>query len=382
MYLVDHKQGAANRQQTIVSPTLSAERARLEALVVDVWDRVLERGPAARTASILDLKVGVLRIHRLLRELAKATGVALPITAIFQAPTVASLVEVLRQRAAPPSEPLVLIRPGDGEPPPLFLFPGLGGMVLELLDLGRLIKHRGAIYAGLFRGLDGEQEPDRTVADLAAYQLAAVRSVQPHGPYLLAGHSLGGLVALELARLLSNAGEPVVFVALIEPNLPERTWPVSVRLAFLWRRVAQHVAAVRALSPRQAFDYVSTHIRPLFNRLLRLVGVGGRAASSPYHLEGLPAELAAVRAASLAAFYAYDIKPYAGKVTFLNSKGGDALSCDPLKVFPQFMREYDALVCSGDHATMLREPHVRQLAEQISTCLTELELSSDRFGGA
>jgi thioesterase domain-containing protein len=262
---------------------------------------------------------------------------------------------------------------GDGRSA-LFVFPGVGGMVLELFDLGRLIHHRGPIYANLSRGLDGQQTPDRTVANMAAYQVGVVRKIQPHGPYCFLGFSLGGLVAIEVARLFLKEGETVAFLGLIEPNLPERVWPPSVKREFLYNRAKAHVSALSKLSTGDAIKYASARAKPLFNRLHRLVGFAAAASASPYHLDGLSMELAQVREARLAAFYAYELEDYQGKVVLFNSKDGDPLSCRPVKVFPKHVQEYESFTCSGDHATMVRMPHVQQLADQISTCLTKLDL--------
>jgi acetoacetyl-CoA synthetase len=202
---------------------------------------------------------------------------------------------------------------------------------------------------------------------MAAYQLTVVRSVQSRGPYCLLGFSLGGLLAMELAQLLLEAGETVAFLGLLDPNLPERLWPVSARRDFLLSRAKSHIAALRALSRKQTFAYLLAHAKPLFSRLQRLIGLGGAdAADSPYYLEGLPAGLGDVREASLTAFYAYDIAYYPGKVTLFKAEGGDPLSVDPLKVFPQHMREHEVFISGGDHATMLRQPHVGELGADLN----------------
>ena len=71
---------------------------------------MLERGPEARKASILDLKVGLLRAHRLLAAIAKATGIAIPITALFKVDTAEKLTAALRSGAALLPEPLAEIK--------------------------------------------------------------------------------------------------------------------------------------------------------------------------------------------------------------------------------------------------------------------------------
>ena len=56
--------------------------------------------------------------------------------------------------------------------------------------------------------------------EMAAEYVAAVREIQPQGPYLLGGWSAGGLVALEMAQQLLAQGEPIHMLALLD-TIPE-----------------------------------------------------------------------------------------------------------------------------------------------------------------
>ncbi|WP_374307580.1 thioesterase domain-containing protein [Methylocella sp.] len=339
-----------------------------EALVGRLWDRILERGPQAREASLLDLKLGVRRVHRLFEAIAQETGVALPLTTMFVAPTVAALAEVVRRGEAPPQPRSVLIQPHE-RGTPLFLFPGVGGHILELYDLGRLLRAGGPVYANLFQGFDGRAPLHRSLAEMADYQKRVVREIQPAGPYRLAGFSLGALVALETARRLREAGEEVTFLGLIEPNLPERLWPPAVKRAFLLRRLRTHLATLKALPPSELLPYLGERASPLLRRLRRLAGAQGEADASPYSLANLPKDLAEAREAGLAAFYGYEIAPYDGDAIFFDSAGGDPLSCRPGDVFPPYLRACEFHRFSGDHASLMREPHVSELADAMSRAL-------------
>ena len=56
----------------------------------------------------------------------------------------------------------------------------------------------------------------KSLEELAAYYLYAVRSIQPQGPYLLAGWSFGATVAFEMARQLLDNNEKVDFLGLLD----------------------------------------------------------------------------------------------------------------------------------------------------------------------
>ncbi|SER84762.1 Thioesterase domain-containing protein [Streptomyces sp. yr375] len=69
-------------------------------------------------------------------------------------------------------------------------------------------------------GFDGVSEPATTIQELANRHTAALRAVRPHGPYQLLGWSLGGVVAYEMARLLTAAGEDVPLLVIVDAALP------------------------------------------------------------------------------------------------------------------------------------------------------------------
>jgi thioesterase domain-containing protein/acyl carrier protein len=76
------------------------------------------------------------------------------------------------------------------------------------------------VYAFRPRGADQELPPHLTIDAMIADYLAALRSLQPAGPYHLAGWSTGGIFAFALAEALERAGEEVALVAMFDTPLP------------------------------------------------------------------------------------------------------------------------------------------------------------------
>jgi thioesterase domain-containing protein len=357
---------------SVASLPLMAESAPKPAscdVVAEIWARLLGHKARNDSARLIDLSVGVGRVYRLLTEIERETGVALPISVVFQAPTLKDLSEVVRQRAWPRFEPQVLMKSGKTDTPSLMIFPGLGGSVFQLLDLARLIVHPGATYIMQQQGLSGDAPPHTTIDAMAHFQLAAIKAVQPTGPYNLLGYSLGGIVVLEVARMLCARGEDVAFIGMIEPGLPETLWPASVRVGFLLNRVKHHWQTVRAqATTADAVGYIAGHMRPLVGRLSRLLGTDA-GGWSPYTLDGLPNALATLRNANIQAVYAYKLRPFHGAVKFFRSELGDPLSCDPMKVWPRYLSQLTVWTMPGGHETILRGKHVKILADRISRLL-------------
>lgn len=56
-----------------------------------------------------------------------------------------------------------------------------------------------------------------TIEEIAAATIESMRTVQPHGPYMLSGFCGGGLIVYEMAHQLKRQGEEVDFLLLVEP---------------------------------------------------------------------------------------------------------------------------------------------------------------------
>jgi thioesterase domain-containing protein len=132
-----------------------------------------------------------------------------------------------------PWRALVTVQRG-GDRLPFFCVHGAGGNVLNFHDLSRGMNRAQPFYGLQASGVDGVSRPHATIGEMARAYLAEVRERQPHGPYLLGGYSAGGIVAFEMARLLTGAGDRVGLLALLDtrhPRAPIQRMDLATRLA-------------------------------------------------------------------------------------------------------------------------------------------------------
>jgi myxalamid-type polyketide synthase MxaB len=115
--------------------------------------------------------------------------------------------------------PLVQLQTGDAAPP-LILLPALGGDARYYADLVRHLDRDRPVYVFRPRGIDQDLPPHTHIDDMMGDYLAALREVQPSGPYYLAGWSTGGTFAFALAEAIERAGEEVAIVALMDSPMP------------------------------------------------------------------------------------------------------------------------------------------------------------------
>ncbi len=335
-----------------------------ECLVAEIWSRTLASRRLDRNTSILEMRTGMLQVYRFLEELEQASGMSLPITLVFQAPTIPQLANVLRSGHLPPFDPAIMMKTGNNSTP-LFILPGLGGSVFQLFGLAREICFPGAVYVNQQAGLDGVQTPHQTMEDMVRFQIEIIRSKQTTGPYLLLGYSFGGTLVLEVARRLITDGGDVGFIGLIEPYLPERNWPAAASIRFLLCRLQDHRKSVRGVTFRELVSYAGSHISSLLMRVGRMLGRSG-GSRSPYLVEGLPPAVEKLSSATHQAVCRYKIRKFDGAVSLFLSELGDPLACDPLQAWPRYLTNVHVIPVAGDHATMIGGRNIKSLAATIS----------------
>jgi amino acid adenylation domain-containing protein len=117
------------------------------------------------------------------------------------------------RREYAPEEMLVrLAEKGSGTP--LFLVQSIGGGLLCYADLVASLRGEKPVYG--LAAPDAVLSDQHDIAGMAGLYVRALQAVQPHGPYMLGGWSLGGVVAFEVARQLEDAGERIDSLVLLD----------------------------------------------------------------------------------------------------------------------------------------------------------------------
>ena len=336
---------------------------RTERAVGEIWTRVLQLECVDRNADFFDLGGDSLAALELMFGIEETLGVELPVTMIFEAPTIASLSAAIEAHAAPVFSPLVRIREGSGGAP-LFIVHGVGGNVMELFALGRQVSMEGPVYAIQAKGLDGQADPLRSIADMAVYYLDAIRTAFPFGPYHLAGYSSGGLIALEMAQRLEAQDNPAASLTLIDTQTNARQWPLSIWLGLLWQRARQHAATAAGQTAGNNVRLAARLTGSLVKRVLWRLGAG---TQSPNALSvRVPPALLAVHDATLAAVARYRPQRYDRPVLLVVPRIKDELMAPVERIWLRMTRALSVQSVDGDHRSMIRDAGCARIAALLS----------------
>ncbi|MDY7092834.1 MAG: amino acid adenylation domain-containing protein [Acidobacteriota bacterium] len=295
----------------------------------------------------------------------------LPVATLFRAPTIAELGRLLDGEGGRSTSVLVAMGGQSLPARPFYCVHGIGGNVFRLVRLARLMAGQRPFYGlqGWVGG--GDTAYLGSVETMARRYVPEILALQPRGPYLLGGYSLGSLVAYEMARILTAEGHEVAFVGLLDVAAPSPGASPEAAKAELSKGsfeggIARELGIpiepdkLFALEPRQRLGYVleagmkSGALPPGFTHqdAFRYIDV--------YQKTGF-------------ASASYGRHPYGGRVA-LFSTPTDEEPPDPTLGWGELAAGgVDVYSIPGDHFSLVMEPHVEEVARTLCRALDEAE---------
>ena len=368
-----------------------APQGEVEEILARIWQALLRLERVGRSDDFFELGGYSMLALDLRSRIADELGVEVSLSALIEAPTIARLAQLIAGHA--PRDSMALIREGEGGPP-VFLIHDGDGETLLYRNLALRLDRRHAVFGLHPRALPGVPMAHTRIEDMAAYHITKMRSVQPHGPYLLGGMCAGGVIAFEMALQLQAQGEAVGLVALLDAADPAATlkpWRGAKvrldRMAGELRRAQTESAARRALLLAGSFT------RKLRNFAAYQVGKAWRQTRDNARLRLLRAALDRGRSPpqflgqlSATITYLYAEREYRprqplaqGNLVLFRATNGEGIDApfidfyeDPLLGWSgRSPRGVSAVDIPGGHTSMLQEPHVEVLARRLQAAIEE-----------
>jgi thioesterase domain-containing protein len=201
-------------------------------------------------------------------------------------------------------------------------------------------------------GADGADIPFERIEDMAQFYIEAIQRRQPHGPYLLIGYSLGGLVVLEIAQRLSSMSEKIRILTMLDAYPYESFLGPWQRARLVPRLVKHHASIMTQLSFRQALSYV---LHP---------------AERAMYSSRKDAEMRQARDRAYLALMRYQPRPYSGNVKFVKAATKSVFPDDPAAIWTRWTKDFEVETVPGDHYAMLSKDF-NSLASVLSRYLRE-----------
>ena len=427
---VDRRALPINEDSIHSSSTTIAPLTPTESTLIDIWKELLRLKQVNTHDNFFELGGHSLLATQMTSRVRDAFGLELPLKSVFEAPTIAQLAPILetlrdttstpkipplvrldrsayrRKRSTLPGgnsqitqdmplqaspqldtqvknsddvisswSPLVPLTIGEnigGSRQPFFCVHPMFGVVFPYLELAHHLGSDRSFYGLQPLGLDGTSPPLNRIEAIAAYYIQAIQTLQPHGPYFLGGWSFGGLVAFEMAQQLTQAGQQIGLLAILDTPAPFNKPSFCQSLKFLlgtalWSTLP-FLLDYGAIATNRLQSWNPWFSRWQWSAIVRLIPQESRLRLLD---ESAISPMLRIFYANAQAAYRYVPQNYPNRITlFRAAEQSDSIGQDPTLGWSVLAGDIQLHQVPGNHLSLLKQPHVQTLAQQLGRCLS------------
>jgi acetoacetyl-CoA synthetase len=351
----------------------SDQATDVRALLTQLFEQTLDIAPVLQDDNFFELGGTSLTALQVLQRFQQCTGQALQPSVLFESPTIARLLQQLQNGRTGQVSPLVRLKPGSGQQTVYFI-PGLGGDPMELANVAKHLPDHIAAVGFRSCGLHPGEDALTDVTQMAEYFIHHLRQVQPDGPYALVGYSFGGLVAFEMARLLSRDGSRLQFVGLLDSSLDLGCQPKVKR--FQYKLASKlHTKLGNIGRARPALKNTMNGLRLHLAHWLH--ATANEPVPLPWAGMSLTPQMQAVLVASEKAYLRYRPQPAGIPLTYFRSSYRAMDLCECVGVWrAASLGHLKVINVQGNHFSIIQGSLAAQLCARIAAHLIDVPLAA------
>ncbi len=217
-----------DKLRIITNNTYTPAENETQKRLIHIWEKVLKTKPIGIKDSFYAIggdSLALLEMHHFIET---ELDFKLPFSSLSNSITIQDQAKIIDSKTGnlnKNSELIHLNRKGDKTP--ILLVGGIHGVVpasnlmMEYIDSG----HPFLVTVPF--GMDLDSVPEN-VEECAKHYAHTLENQYPYNEYIIGGHSLGGLIALEIASILKNKGKSIKFLFLIDTFHPKTIKNITI----------------------------------------------------------------------------------------------------------------------------------------------------------
>ena len=344
-----------------------------EKKIAEIWKAALALNKIDITDNFFDLGGHSLIAIKVMTQIEKELGTLLPLSILFKYPTIQQLVAFLETKIGLQREwkSIVAIQP-KGLKPPIYMVHGAGLNVMPFKALAKYFDHDQPIFGLQSKGMDGELTKYESVEEIAASYIDEIRENNPSGEIILAGYSLGGIIAFEMAKQLKGSGISVKRLFLLDSfaTFAKNEGVLKNRYgAKLHRELHKKFFDLKLLikHPNILRDIKYRSFGKKINNLLDNLGIKTKKEESP-----ILQRINKIKAMHVAACKQYIPGFYEGEITLIRAKIRTKYFFDPESLgWKGRSKSIRIIDVEGVHSDMFSPPNDGELAAIIKKVIEE-----------
>lgn len=338
-----------------------------ETLIANIWKEALKLDSINITDNFFELGGHSLLAVQVMQKIEKATGVKLPLASLFEYPSAKALAMLLGKAEKEIKwNSLVNIKP-EGNKTPLYLIHGTGLNVLAFHSIAKYVDKQQPVFGLQAQGLDGAPLNFENLSEIAKIYVDEILASNSEGPYALIGYSLGGIIAVEMAKQLKKLGKQVKLVGAVDTyiakrdqndrkfkKISEKIWRQPKKLLFFSGQFLK--------SPKETISYQLSHVKHLIDNILNM--------AKPIQLPSLEEQ---INEKYMDAYYNYNLTPYDDVVYLFKVQKRIYYVDEPkyLGWLPYAPKGLRVRNIPGDHATFFLPPNNKAAARVFQEALDQ-----------
>jgi len=332
-----------------------------------LWQDVLRRDRVGIHDNFFKIGGHSLLAVQLTSRVRSAFAIEMPLSVLFATPTVARMakhIAAANGHEGPRSSQVLVSIQSQGSRVPFFCVHAVGGQVISYAELSQEMGLEQPFYGLQSPPANFSPESDISIEQMATLYNREIRSVQPVGPYLLSGWSMGGLVAWEMAQQLMKEGETMGLLALMDTTPPSGYLEADDRAdeISMLARFALDMSRLVGKDPRPLVEqFFQADAQDQWKMVQETLTSYGVLAPKTAHAE--MTALLNVFTRNALAMNNYSLHPSDQSVVFFRAS-------ETPERFSKLWTKWSGggiqfHLVPGDHFTMLRRPNVRIIAETL-----------------
>jgi len=368
-------QDAAPQQAKIyLAPSTKTEKR-----LATIWSEVLKIKQIGSDEDFFEIGGHSMIAVTLMVKIEKELGTRLPLAVLFDHGTIHEMALLIDKKAEPVSwGSLVPIR-SKGAKKPLYLIHGAG---LNLLLYTTIVSHLDPdqpVFGLQAKGLDGVDEPLYSIEEIAAYYNEEILKIDKSGSYALAGFSMGGQLAYDMARQLLEAGYKVSFLGVfdtVSENVSDLHIPFFKRYVLRTDRIFHQIfwtaGTFLKMPLNKKYEFFALKMRTLKQKITKDDYEYKHEGASLGKQSELPKYLHKVHRANYLALEKYILPPYPGKLHLFRAMDQKFYIKEPVAYgWDEFVEEVVIHHIPGEHSTIFAPPNDELFAKTLQKCLDE-----------
>ncbi|MCK4258963.1 MAG: amino acid adenylation domain-containing protein [Halanaerobiales bacterium] len=223
---IDRKALPEPNAGTVSGVEYVAPTTEIEEKLIQIWHEVLGIEGIGINHNFFDIGGNSINIIKVISLISKRMGVQVSMSELFLWPTVAEMAQTMFiENPLKGLECVIsLNKPTEGKKN-VFILHTWEGIVYQYKELAKILEGEYNIYGIQAKGVVKPAKLPETLDEMLTDYICEIKTIQPEGPYIIAGYCYGNWIAYKMVQMLEDQDVPIDRMIQIDENayMPDKT---------------------------------------------------------------------------------------------------------------------------------------------------------------